>query len=62
MRKMTKRICAIDTALPAIPPKPSAAAMIAMMKKVIAQPSMTMSPQKLLEALAARAGALQRAT
>jgi hypothetical protein len=42
---MTNRICAIDTALPAIPPKPKAAATIAMMKKVIAQPSMSISPR-----------------
>ena len=62
IRKMTNRICAIDTALPAIPPKPNAAATIAMIKKVIAQPSMTISPQKLLAASGREADALQSAT
>jgi hypothetical protein len=34
----------MDTALPAMPPKPNAAATIAIKKKVIDQPSMLMSP------------------
>lgn len=39
----TKTICAADIAVPAIPPNPSAAAMSATIRNVIAQPSMETS-------------------
>ena len=42
-RKMTKRTCAIAAHAPAMPPNPKAAATIARMKNVSAQPSMSCS-------------------